>query len=74
MKIMIWLVIGPQTRTVRAQEVLSAAGIIAQRRKLTETGSGCVHAVGVSDFARKRAAAVLEGVGIRIKSEIKAPE
>jgi len=69
-----WLVIGSQTRASRAQEVLAGAGISAQRRKLTGRGEGCSYAVGVSDFAVRRAVSLIEGAGIRIKEEIQSPE
>lgn len=63
-----WLIIGPQTRAARAQEMLLTAGIRAQRKKLTQTGEGCIHAVGVSDDRAEQAAAVLRGAGIRVRT------
>lgn len=68
-----WLVIGPQTRTARAQELLGRAGISSQRKKLTETAEGCVYALGVSDAAAARAVVVLEGAGIRSRIKNNAP-
>lgn len=64
------LVVGSQTRAARAQELLEKAGIRAGRKKLTETGEGCMHAVVVDDSAANRAVGVLEGAGIRIKSVV----
>lgn len=64
------LVIGSQTRAARGQELLGKAGIKAGRKKLTETGEGCMHAVVVEDSAAVRAVRILEEVGIRIKSVI----
>ena len=63
-------VIGSQTRAAGAQELLMKHGIKAGRKKVTETGEGCMHAVAVEDVEANRSVRLLEGAGIRIKSII----
>lgn len=64
------IVIGSQTRAAGGQDILFRAGINSKRKKLTETGEGCMYALAVDDNDASRAVRVLEGAGIRIKSII----